>query len=693
MASDSGGTLAAAMSEEIPATRAPVDALWSAHGLDRAVAPLAPDATITARTLGRSATTDAIGSDVTVLASAPPSSDAASVAAHSSDDPYAHLPVISLAVTAGDRALAGAVVLAQTSADLEARRVLGEGGMGRVLLARQRSLARDVAVKVVKPEVQAGDVVQSLVSEALLTGALEHPNIIPVHALGRDAHGRPMLVMKRIEGTSWRNVLRDPAHPMWSALVERSGDRLVASIEVLMAVCNAVHFAHARGVIHRDIKPENVMLGAYGEVYLVDWGIAVRLGDRTSKGLVGTPSYMAPEMLDGDASRVDARTDVFLLGATLHEVLTGEPRHGGATLYEVIVRAYDSAAFEYGSDVPSELAALANESCAKDAADRPKSAEQFRCRLAEWLRHRGSSELARATAIRARALNAAGAPTDRAAFDRLATECRFGFTEALRQWPENQGARDGLTSCLRAIVRVELDAENTAGARSLLDELAAMGAPDEALEEEYRAVSVRVRARARDADRARAVLNDLDDRVAYRERSIVLLVIGAFAVILLLLTTVRGGIAWLTVRDAAHFGTVLSVVTVTTLIALRRSILANEFNRRVTAIVALSIGAMTVHRWVAFARGDGNLAHVLSDDLFIVAVVLALGAVTVRRWFATPAAVMLLTATCMYASPRHANVLFAIGPITATVFAYFAQRRDLTEGDASRPAQEPTEQR
>src|SRR5207248_5943633 len=107
--------------------------------------------------------------------------------------------------------------------------------------------------------------------------------------------------------------------PVWRDRGSAPGDRLGAHLEILMQVCNAAHFAHSRGIVHRDIKPQNVFIGRYGEVYLGDWGLAVRVEPRSqTRALCGTPAYMAPEMVVG--GEVDARTDVYLLGATLHQI-------------------------------------------------------------------------------------------------------------------------------------------------------------------------------------------------------------------------------------------------------------------------------------------------------------------------------------------------------------------------------------
>src|SRR5262249_21550559 len=136
-----------------------------------------------------------------------------------------------------------------TRPDLEIVGMLGEGGMGLVHLARQRSLGRDVAIKVVRPDAWDPRAAKALVDEATVMGHLEHPGIIPVHALGVDDRARPLLVMKRVEGVTWNELLRDPAHLAWARLDAPEGGQLAANVGVLMAVCNALAFAHRCGIV------------------------------------------------------------------------------------------------------------------------------------------------------------------------------------------------------------------------------------------------------------------------------------------------------------------------------------------------------------------------------------------------------------------------------------------------------------
>jgi serine/threonine protein kinase len=201
---------------------------------------------------------------------------------------------------------------------------IGQGGMGTVYRARDLELAREVALKVLRlPEVSA-DVADRMRREARTLACLEHPGIVPVHDVGTLADGRAFYAMKLVRGA-----------PL-DALDRRS---LVERLEIIERICEAVAFAHARGVIHRDLKPQNVMVGPFGEVLVMDWGVAKlsageagalgvgdsRAGDRggpsTGHGVVvGTPGYMAPEQAAGMPSLIDARADVYAIGAILRDL-------------------------------------------------------------------------------------------------------------------------------------------------------------------------------------------------------------------------------------------------------------------------------------------------------------------------------------------------------------------------------------
>ena len=215
---------------------------------------------------------------------------------------------------------------------------LGRGGMGVVYLARDTALDREVALKIF--DRPPGDA-----NEARIIARLEHPGIVPVHDFGELPDGRLFYAMKRVRGDRLDR---------WMA----AGRDITERLAVFLRVCEAVAFAHAHGVVHRDLKPENVMVGEFGEVLVLDWGVALEndnadCGLRIADSVVGTPEYMAPEQARGDAL-VDQRADVFALGAMLADITRGV-----APLVAVAQKAQEEDAAQRYQSVPA-LAAEVN---------------------------------------------------------------------------------------------------------------------------------------------------------------------------------------------------------------------------------------------------------------------------------------------------------------------------------------------
>jgi serine/threonine protein kinase/formylglycine-generating enzyme required for sulfatase activity len=312
--------------------------------------------------------------------------------------------------------------IVQSSAKYEVLGELGRGGMGEVLRVRDRDLKREVAMKRLLPASNVAhssatqDDLVRFIEEAQATGQLEHPNIVPVHDIGVDSEGRVYFTLKYVQGLSLKKVIR-------GRLVDEESNQFrteysaLRMIEILISICQAVAYAHSKRIIHRDLKPDNVMLGKYGEVLVMDWGLAKVLGskrsdkneDRTVRistsraedasqatmegSIAGTPAYMSPEQAEGRISELDERTDIYSLGAILYEVLTGEPPYGGGTALEVIRKVVAGGprplkkrkgAFGF-SPVPRELAAICERAMARKLQDRYTSVAAIRQDLQAYL--------------------------------------------------------------------------------------------------------------------------------------------------------------------------------------------------------------------------------------------------------------------------------------------------------------------
>jgi len=227
---------------------------------------------------------------------------------------------------------------------------LGHGGMGLVRRVTDRTLGRELAMKVIRP-VETGRsrrLLRRFLEEAEVIGRLEHPGIVPIHELGLDPDGQVYFTMPLVRGRTLKEILK-------LATAGEEGWTEVRVLEVLLRVCDAVAYAHSRGVLHRDLKPANVMVGRFGEVYVMDWGLARTLGRREERAemdaaeadgpaltlageILGTPAYMAPEQALGRSNELDERSDVYALGAILYELLAGVRPYGERSSAEALER-------------------------------------------------------------------------------------------------------------------------------------------------------------------------------------------------------------------------------------------------------------------------------------------------------------------------------------------------------------------
>jgi serine/threonine-protein kinase len=384
-------------------------------------------------------------------------------------------------------------------------KTLGRGGMGQVVLARQASLGRDVAVKVLRDSGHWDRDERLLAREARIAGGLEHPNIVPIHDLGRTPAGEPMLVMKRIVGRSWTDWLSEPTEEE-KALIEEAGGPVPFHLDVLIQVSKAVSYAHSRGTIHRDLKPDNIMIGAFGEIYLVDWGIAIDV-EQVAEGdplLSGTPCYMAPEM--AGAKPFDKRADLYQLGAILFEVLSPQSlRPQEDTVERCLALAYVGIVPELPKGTPETLRATCLRALSLDPQDRHGTVAEFRTELVGYLRRRGWLEMAERAIQRAREASGQVRISDKD--DPILPEWREAriATEQLLQQEEDPTLRLARKQLLGALLDREVKHERLALAQGYLEALAAEATSDQ--RDKVRALAKEDRARKEEFAALRAAFD------------------------------------------------------------------------------------------------------------------------------------------------------------------------------------------
>ena len=361
--------------------------------------------------------------------------------------------------------------------DLKITGRIGSGGMGLVDSAEQLSLGREVAIKRLRPSCRNDHHVEALHREAQLIAKLEHPNIVPVHRLGIDDLGLPVMVMKHVRGMTWATLIQTPNHTYYERI---TGSPLVWHLNILCQVCRAAEYAHSRSIIHRDIKSDNVMIGEFGEVYLMDWGIAVPLDEKggyRDPNFAGTPCFAAPEMFDSRVP-VTPLSDVYLLGALLHEILTREPLHPANELGDILVQALYSKPYDYPGSVHPEIAAIANCATQQNPTKRFKSAEEFRQAIERHLNHRHALDLLdSANELLIEFTIALSQPSrDTHLLHRLGNQCRFAFEQAVQAGPDLPEAQAGVMDSIEQLARFEIIQGAIEPARHLLKELKDYGA-------------------------------------------------------------------------------------------------------------------------------------------------------------------------------------------------------------------------
>ena len=270
---------------------------------------------------------------------------------------------------------------------------LGSGGQGIVFSAVDPGLERDVAVKQLRPELNASAIARrEFIHEARLTATLDHPAISPIYNLCTDENGGLSLAMKKLNGISLKEYLAKTNERYKNGGIDNFDEEnaLAKRISLFIKVCEAISYVHSRKIIHCDLKPENIMLGEYGEVYVVDWGIARQFDPPSEHNgkIMGTPRYTSPENLNGQPC--DNRSDIYSLGVILFEIVTLSPAFSGQNASDVVLKVkngcFDPLVHRYGHPLSRDLEAVIRKATALNPEERYNSAEDFTADLQAYLR-------------------------------------------------------------------------------------------------------------------------------------------------------------------------------------------------------------------------------------------------------------------------------------------------------------------
>tara|TARA_X000001036_G_scaffold82132_1_gene73934 strand:+ start:3836 stop:5317 length:1482 start_codon:yes stop_codon:yes gene_type:complete len=358
----------------------------------------------------------------------------------------------------------------ESGTDFKLEYKIGEGGLGQVEAAKQLCFNRRVAIKRVRSDRGNEIAEEQLKKEAQLMGELEHPAIPPVHLVGVDDSEQIALVMKFIQGNSWLEIMKRDRHkfrenelPQW--YVDKH-------LKFFLRIGEALEFAHQKSIIHRDIKPENVVIGDYGEVYLIDWGIACKLNNDqqfVGSSYAGTPCYASPEMVTSSPVW-DVRSDVYLMGATLYQIISGKPPHLGKSVLEVFKKISNESTPQLSEVCPSTLRLICSCSMSKDPEDRYTSVHAMLEDIRYYLTQGELTELhAKATEDLQTIRSLVGSEDE--FFDEIeviGTRCRFRLEEINYRWPDNRKATIQLLECLEILVDDAINRKRIAVARTLL---------------------------------------------------------------------------------------------------------------------------------------------------------------------------------------------------------------------------------
>ncbi|BBM86265.1 serine/threonine-protein kinase [Candidatus Uabimicrobium amorphum] len=329
---------------------------------------------------------------------------------------------------------------------------INRGGMGIIYKAEQTKLKREIAIKKTLP----GADKNKFLAESLVTAYLEHPNIVPVHEIDHAESNEVLLAMKLVKGISLKELLYPKTPEQKNKAQEYD---FIKYLQILFDVCNAIEYSHSKGIVHCDLKPDNIMIGDFGEVLVMDWGIAIDVKENPEQRRtvhksqittpLGTPCYMPPELAEGRGKDISYTTDVYLIGGILCEILNRKPLHTGESIWKVLLAAKESKAVIFDKDIPLELQQICHKATAKENKDRYPSVSDFKKELTNYLQRRESIEItqqAEKMFVNSKhIIQEQGDYNDGewySLYENL-SQCIALFHQAHKKWPDNHKALQG----------------------------------------------------------------------------------------------------------------------------------------------------------------------------------------------------------------------------------------------------------
>ncbi len=337
---------------------------------------------------------------------------------------------------------------------------LGEGGMGIVHKAIQNPLRRFVALKMLSAETIANDedAIKEFIQEAAITAYLDHPNIVSLYDIAKTPDNTVFYTMKEVKGAEWSELIKKNTTP--------------ENIDILLKVCDAVAFAHDKGIIHRDLKPENIMLGNYGEVFLMDWGLAVSYQknlnipgvetlSKNNIAISGSPAFMPPEMANSDIKKIGTASDVYLLGGLLLYILINKAPHPAEEVNEALIQAQNNTLVEITET--GIMIDIAKKALSTSIKDRYYSVKSFQGAIRKGLGHLESINLAQS----------ATKDFEKAKKDlkyNNFAQALFAYKEAFKLWNKNKVAKQGIIDVSIEYAKCAISRSDFDLALSLLDD-------------------------------------------------------------------------------------------------------------------------------------------------------------------------------------------------------------------------------